>query len=68
MSLTDNEQEYLQLVLDAYQEDRKKCSEWERGFMDDQVKRWEEHGADIRMSPKQWQIIGRVAEKLGVPR
>jgi hypothetical protein len=66
MSLSENESDYLQRVLDAYNEDRKKCSEWERGFMDDQVKRWEEHGSGIRMSPKQWTIIGRVADKLGV--
>ena len=65
MALTENEDQYLQRVLELYDEDRNKVTQWERNFMDDQVKRYEEGGEGISMSPKQWMIIQRIADKLG---
>ena len=64
MALNADEEAWVQGLIDAFVADPRKVSEWERGFMDDQVKRFEEIAAEIRFSPKQWGILDRVAEKL----
>lgn len=43
----------------------KEISAWERSFLEDQRKRLEEFGENIRMSPKQWAILDRIAKKIG---
>ena len=66
MALTDRETEFLERLLQECEENASRLSPWERGFMDDQRKRFEEHGAAMSLSPKQWNIIKRVTEKLEV--
>lgn len=65
MALNPDEEAWVEGLMSSYNEDRGKVSEWERGFMDDQVKRWDEFAAETRFSAKQWAILDRVAEKLG---
>lgn len=68
MPLSEREDEYLQNVLAACGERMKELSEWERGFIEDQQKRYDEYGNDIWMSEKQWGVIDRVAEAMGVEK
>lgn len=67
MALSDRTVEWLEGFFTDYQSNRNRVSDWERGFMDDQVKRFEQYEAETRFSPKQWQVINRVAEKLDIP-
>lgn len=46
--------------------DGKEISEWERTFLNDQHERIIKYGRDVRMSSKQWGVISRVAEKIGL--
>jgi len=65
MALNADEEAWVDGLLDAFAANRNKASEWERGFLDDQAERFEEHAAETRFSPKQWSILDRVAYKLG---
>lgn len=60
MSLTDDEENRLIHLLSSLEENLKLLSEWERGFVLDHVKRFEEHKSNIRLSPKQWAVLERV--------
>lgn len=66
MALTDDEGEYFERLLDACAANPDKLSAWETSFMEDQRKRWEEYGHGIRLSPKQWGILNRIGEKVGL--
>ena len=63
MNLTLEQEEKLQFTLDTIAEHRAVLNDWERGFFDDQVKRFEEHGAKMFLSPKQWAVLNKMYEK-----
>lgn len=67
--MTEEEDDDIQVKLNAYQEFGDDCSEitdWERNFMDDQLKRYEQYGSRTRFSEKQMDIINRVYGKLPI--
>lgn len=64
MSLSPGELESLTDMLQAIEPERPALNAWERGFIDDQVKRFDQYGADIRLSPKQWSAIRKIYEKV----
>lgn len=66
--MTEEENDHIELVLNAYAEygDDADLTDWERGFMDDQVKRYEQYGARTRFSDKQMEVINRVYGKLPI--
>lgn len=64
MSLTNDEVAKLEFILQASDDIRRDLSNWERTFLDDQQKRYDEHGANIRLSEKQWAALDRIAEKI----
>ena len=64
MALDVDTAAWVEGLLEAYIEAQSSVSDWERGFMSDQVERWEKFGSDIRFSPRQWDILRRVAAKL----
>lgn len=66
--MTEEENDHIELVLNAYAEygDDADLTDWERGFMDDQVKRYEQYGARTRFSDKQMEVIDRVYSKLPI--
>jgi hypothetical protein len=64
MALDTDEEAWVEGLLQAYIANPSKASVWERGFMTDQVARWEEHGSETTFTSKQWAILDRVAEKL----
>ena len=53
-------------LMDVFDENRSRLTQWEESFMQDQKDRFEAHGADFRCSIKQWEIITRIGRKLGV--
>jgi len=64
MNLSLELDEKLSFMLSTIGENRKMLTEWETGFFDDQVKRYEEYGANINLSPKQWAVLNRMYDKV----
>ncbi len=67
--MTEEENDEVQVFLNAWGEFGDDCDEitdWERSFMDDQVKRYEQYGDRTRFSDKQMEIIRRVYGKLPI--
>lgn len=64
MNLSLELEEKLKFTLDTIAEHRKDLSDWERGFFDDQVKRYDEFGARMYLSPKQWAVLNRMYDKV----
>lgn len=66
--MTEEENDHIQLILNAYTEfgDDAELTAWERGFMDDQIKRYEQYGDRTRFSEKQMEAINRVYGKLPI--
>lgn len=63
MPLSADEVEWLQGLLDVTEDAG--LVGFEETFMADQRKRFQEYGAEIRLSPKQWNICYGVAEDCG---
>lgn len=57
MTLTLDQQERLALMLEGLEPELKQLRPGERNFVDDQIKRFGEYGADMRLSDKQWRWI-----------
>lgn len=66
MALNEAQIEWLSDNLPLVQENEEELSDWERSFMSDQFARFEQYGSDMSLSAKQWAVIFRVADKLGV--
>lgn len=60
MSLTSEEEDRLIHLLSSLEDNIKLLSDWERGFVLDNVKRYEDFKSGVRLSPKQWAILERV--------
>ncbi len=63
MSLTDEQEEKFRFVVHTLDDARKDLSEWERNFLDDQLKRYDQYGSKITLSPKQWAVLDKMYEK-----
>jgi len=66
VALSEDQSEWLQKFLDACEAQHDKISKWETDFVADQRTRWEEYGSDIRVSDKQWNVIRKIGEKVGL--
>ena len=67
--MNEEETDHIELVLNAFNEFGDDCDEitdWERSFMEDQVKRYEQYGSRTRFSEKQMAIMERVYGKLPI--
>ena len=64
MSLTNDEVEELEQILARAGDGMDQLNDWERGFINDQQKRFDQYGADIRLSPKQWAALRKINEVL----
>lgn len=62
------QENYMLAVLTACGEQGADLNDWERGFMSDQQARYDKYAGDMFMSPKQWNIVHKIASKLGVER
>lgn len=67
--MTEEDLDDILVKLKAYQEygdDCRDITDWERGFMDDQLERYEKYQERTRWSEKQTAIIDRVYGKLPI--
>jgi hypothetical protein len=66
--VTEEEQDDIETKLNAYTEfgDEADLTEWERGFMNDQLLRYEQYKDRTRFSDKQMDVINRVYSKLPI--
>ena len=64
MPLTEAEEEKLNDFLVEFEENRKFLSDWERAFLDDQIKRYADFKSKMSLSPKQWAVLNRMYEKI----
>lgn len=67
--MTEEEVDQIELYLNAWNEFKdtaEDITDWERSFMGDQQKRYEEYGARTRFSSKQMDVIERVYAKLPI--
>lgn len=66
--MTEEEDDQIQLYLNAFNEygDDADLTDWERSFMEDQVKRYEQYGSRTRFSDKQMDVMTRVYGKLPI--
>lgn len=64
MPLTDEQEERLSDILNELSSYRGLLTDWEMSFLDDQVRRYDEHGSEIRLSPKQWAVLNRMYDKV----
>jgi hypothetical protein len=56
--LTQDEAKLLSAMFDEINDDQLKG--WDYSFIKDQRERYEEYGATLRLSPKQWSQIRRI--------
>lgn len=64
MNLTLDQEEKLRFQIAEISDNLKKLNEWERNFMQDQIKRYDEMGAKMFLSGKQMSVIQRIYEKV----
>ncbi len=65
MALNETEQDFLESLIAMTGGER--LSQWESGFMQDQINRFEEYGSNMSLSIKQWGVLKRIANKIGLP-
>ena len=63
MGLTHEKLEFLQNLFAAVKDYPDRMNDWEYNFMKDQEARFEEYGALMLLSAKQWAIIERVGKE-----
>lgn len=61
MSISTDEQQWLDDFIENISV--KELTEWENNFFEDMMKRYKEYGANMRLSPKQWQVLFKIAKK-----
>jgi len=66
MALGEDQVNYLVKLFEACEAQHDKITKWETDFVDDQKERWEKYGADIRVSDKQWNVLNKIAKKVGL--
>ena len=64
MTLSEDLEEKFRHAIHTLDDHKNLLSEWERTFLADQLKRYDEYGSNVRLSPKQWAIIDRMMEKV----
>lgn len=64
MALSERENDWVESLLQAVAADSGELSDWEKSFMGDQQSRYEQYGAEMFISPKQWGVLRRIANKV----
>lgn len=64
MNLTLDQEEKLRFMLADISDNLETLTRWERDFMNDQIKRYDEHGPTMTLSGKQWAVINKIYEKV----
>lgn len=66
MAISPDKVVWLEELFAAFDHDATKTSDWEHGFIKDQMDRWNSWGSDIRLSEKQWAVLERIAAKYNI--
>lgn len=64
MGLTREQQDEFQGLMADIRRYWSKLSEWELNFCSDQEERFAKYSGDIRLSPKQWETLRKIHEKV----
>lgn len=64
MALSEEQTNWLETFFAQCDTNASKLSTWETNFVNDQKTRYEEHGGDIRLSPKQWGVLNKIDAKI----
>jgi hypothetical protein len=64
--LDHRETDLLDLLRDEIDERGEDLTDWEHDFVEDLLERYEKYAEMIMLSPKQWGVINRILEKMGV--
>lgn len=64
MSLSKEQHEELETILQTLDAERAELNDNSRKFLDDQIARHEQYGDQIRLSPKQWDWLRSLYEKV----
>lgn len=59
---------HLEEIFRAASQDERRLSKWEKDFAADLGERFETYGLRTNISPKQWEILSRIRDKLGIDR
>lgn len=68
MAITEEQNEQLTDMLSDIQGNMSLLNDWERGFIKDQIERFDKYGVSIFLSPKQWSTIRSIHEKVAGPQ
>lgn len=63
MTLTLDQEEKLRFMLADLGDNLEALTTWERNFVQDHIKRYDELGANMFMSGKQWACLTKIYEK-----
>lgn len=63
MNLTLDQEEKLRYMLAELGDNLEALTTWERNFVQDQIKRYDELGSRMFMSGKQWACLVKIHEK-----
>lgn len=58
--MTNEEYEELEMILNCAKENGKKCTQWERDFIDDMFTRFSQYEHNTRVSEKQWKVLRKI--------
>lgn len=64
MALTEDQESWLDSFFSLCDTNNSRLSQWEQNFVRDHKERHEEHGVNMRLSPKQWGILNKIDAKL----
>lgn len=60
MAISRSRAQFMKALSEEIQSDPKPLNDFERGFMKDQIERFDKYKGDMFLSAKQWAIISRV--------
>ena len=58
--MTNDEAEHLEEILRAVDDIRSRLGDWDKKFIEDIEKQFEDKGAQLYLSPKQWAQLERI--------
>ena len=64
MGLDLDQQLRLERIVEGVDRNMNRCTAWEVQFIVDHSMRYDEHGPEMRISPKQWAVLRRIEEKV----
>ena len=64
IGLTDKEFAWMERIEREIDKAWDDLTPWEQHFIEDLIEKFHKYGVKMMISPKQWEIIGRISEKI----